>query len=125
MQSCLQKKYNVCFKVISVFYCNQREYMYLKTLKNTFHLIPDFPHKWMIIFNTSSLKKIPTDSSTWRGVQKCSIRFSDSTSRRHQTAPDYLHGIWLLRKSMAWGPGWQCGARIVGMCLSSTTCKWR
>ena len=40
------------------------------------------------------------------------MRSSNSTSRRHQTAPDYLHGIWLLKKGVAWGRGWQCGARF-------------
>ena len=43
----------------------------------------------MIIFNTSALKKSPIDSSTWRGVQKYSMRSSDSICMRHQTAPDY------------------------------------
>ena len=109
-------------KVMHVFQRDQREVTLKST--HTFYIIPQF-HQSMIIFTTSALKKIPTDWSTWRGVQKCSMRSSDYTTRRHQTAPDYLHGIWLLKKGLAWGPGWQCGARFVGMCLSGTTCTWR
>ena len=106
-----------------VFQSDQREV----TLKSThiFYVIPQFQHQSMFIFTTSALKKIPTDGSTWRGVKKCLMRSLNSATRRHQTAPDYLPGIWLLKEGVAWGPGWECGARIVGMCLSGTICtKW-
>ena len=42
----------------------------------------------------------------------------DSTSRRQQTALDYLHGIWLPKKGVAWEPSWQCGTRFVAYNVS-------
>ena len=93
-----------------------------KNNKITLHIITQFQHKSMIIFNTSAMRKIPTDSSTWRRKQKCSMRSpTPQAGDIMQTAPDCLHGIWLQKKGVAQGTDWQCGARFVGMCLSGAT----
>ena len=68
------------------------------------------------------------DSNRLINMERSAEVLNEVLQLHKQETPDcavYLHGIWLLKKGVAWGPEWQCGARFVGMCQSGITCTRR